>query len=87
MKRAQILLAAADGCADDVIAGTLRVGTSTVYRTKRRFVEDGLEQALAEAPRPGQPRKLAAGEEALHAGVLGDQGMVVQTEGQGCAAT
>jgi hypothetical protein len=65
VKRAHILLAAAAGCADDVIAKTLRVGTSTVYRTKRRFVEDGLASALAEAPRPGQPRKLAAGEEAL----------------------
>jgi len=65
VKRAQILLAAAAGCADAVIADTLQVGTSTVYRTKRRFVEDSLEQALAEAPRPGGPRKLAAGEEAL----------------------
>ena len=65
VKRVQILLAAAAGCADDVIADTLHVGTSTVYRTKRRFVEDSLAQALAEAPRPGGPRKLAAGEEAL----------------------
>jgi len=36
-----------------------------VYRTKERFVEDGLERALNEAPRPGPPRKLSASEEAL----------------------
>ena len=31
---------------------------STVYRTKRRFVEGNLELALAEAPRAGAERKL-----------------------------
>jgi DDE superfamily endonuclease/Homeodomain-like domain len=41
------------------------VGTPTVFRTKRRFVEEGLEEALREAPRPGARRKLAAVEEAL----------------------
>ena len=41
------------------------VGTSTVYRTKQRFVEDGLEDALSEEPRRGAERKLAANEEAL----------------------
>jgi transposase len=65
VKRAQILLAAAAGRQDDEIAGTLRVGTSTVYRTKRRFVEESLERALADEPRPGGKRKLAAREEVL----------------------
>lgn len=65
IKRAQILLAAAAGSADEVIAATVQVGTSTVYRTKRRFVEDSLERALAEEPRPGGKRTLAATEEAL----------------------
>src|SRR3972149_6698229 len=58
VKRAQILLAAAAGRLDDEIAGTLQVGTSTVYRTKRRFVEESLERALAEEPRPGAEGKL-----------------------------
>ncbi len=31
---------------------------STVYRTKRRFVEGNLERALKEEPRPGAERKL-----------------------------
>ena len=55
VKRAQILLAAAAGCSDEGIARTVRVGTSTVYRTKRQFVEESLEAALAEDPRPGEP--------------------------------
>jgi transposase len=65
VKRAQILLAAAAGQTDDAIATTVRVGTSTVYRTKRRFVEESLEAALSEDPRPGGPRKLTGSEEAL----------------------
>lgn len=65
LKRAQILLAADDGKTDETIASTLHVGTSTVYRTKQRFVEEGFERALNEAPRPGQPRKLSASDESL----------------------
>jgi transposase len=65
LKRAQILLAAASGSSDATIAENVSVGTSTVYRTKRRFVEEGLEAALSEEPRPGAERKLAAKEEAL----------------------
>lgn len=65
LKRAQILLAADDGKTDETIASTVHVGTSTVYRIKQRFVEEGLERALNEAPRPGQPRKLSASDESL----------------------
>src|SRR5216683_3052714 len=65
VKRAQILLAASAGATDEEIAANVRVGTSTVYRTKRRFVEEGLEEALSEEPRPGAERKLSMGEEAL----------------------
>ena len=65
IKRAQILLAAAAGSTDEEIARTVQVGTSTVYCTKRRFVEESLEQALAEDPRPGGRRKLAAAEEVM----------------------
>jgi transposase len=41
------------------------VGGSSVYRTKRRFVEGNLERALSEEPRPGAERKLTGKEEAL----------------------
>jgi len=65
LKRAQILLAADAGMPDEVIAQTLGVGGSTVYRTKRRFVEGNLDKALSEEPRPGARRKLTGQEEAL----------------------
>ncbi len=45
LKRAQILLASEAGALDNTIAKNISVGTSTVYRTKRRFVEEGLEAA------------------------------------------
>jgi transposase len=65
VKRAQILLAADAGAKDEDIALSVNVGGSTVYRTKRRFVEGNLEAALSEEPRPGAERKLSAKEEAL----------------------
>jgi transposase len=65
LKRAQILLAADAGVPDEDIAESVAVGGSTVYRTKRRFVEGNLERALSEEPRPGAARKLSGPEEAL----------------------
>jgi transposase len=65
IKRAQILVASDEGFSDEVIAATLNVSGSTIYRTKRRFVEANLEGALSEEPRPGVGRKLSSKEEAL----------------------
>src|SRR4030081_259161 len=65
IKRAQILLAANDGVSDEAIAATLKISGSTIYRTRRRFVEANLEGALTEEPRPGVERKLSSKEEAL----------------------
>src|ERR1700688_1449311 len=65
LKRAQILLAADAGASDEEIARSVGVGGSTVYRTKRRFVEGNLERALSEEPRPEAERKLSGKEEAL----------------------
>jgi transposase len=65
LKRAQILLAANAGASDENIATSVGVGGSTVYRTKRRFVEGNLDEALTEEPRPGATRKLLGKEEAL----------------------
>ena len=65
LKRAQILLAADAGASDAAIATSVAVGESTVYRTKRRFVEGNLDFALSEEPRPGATRKLSGKEEAL----------------------
>jgi transposase len=65
LKRAQILLAADGGSTDEEIARNVAVGTSTVYRTKQRFVEEGLERALSELPRPGAERKLDVVDQSL----------------------
>ena len=65
LKRAQILLAADAGAGDEEIAMSVGVSGSTVYRTKRRFVEGNLERALSEEQRPGAERKLTGKEEAL----------------------
>lgn len=65
VKRAQILLAADNGIHDGRIAAAVRVGTATVYRTKRRFVEGGVDHAIHDSPRPGAGRKLTGKQEAL----------------------
>src|SRR5712691_10194001 len=65
IKRAQVLLAADAGVPDQQIATRVSVGTSTVFRNKQRFVEEGFEAALSEDPRPGGERKLTSKEEAL----------------------
>src|SRR3979411_1811756 len=65
LNRAHILLAADSGVSDEDIALSVGVGGSTIYRTKRRFVEGNLKRALSEEPRPGAERKLTGKEEAL----------------------
>ncbi len=65
LKRAQILLAADAGASEVEIERSIGAGGSTIYRTKRRFVEVGLEAALSEEPRLGAERKLSGREEAL----------------------
>lgn len=65
VKRAQILLAAAEGQTAEQIVKIVRTSTATIYRVKRSFVEDGLETALHESHRPGGRRKLSGKEEAL----------------------
>ena len=65
VKRAQILLAAADGMTEQQIAKVVNSSAATIYRIKRSFVEQGLEAALHEAHRPGGRRKLSGKEEAL----------------------
>ena len=65
MRRAQILLAAADGHSDSAIARMLHSSVSTIERTRKRFVEAGLEVALHERPRPGARAKLDGKQEAF----------------------
>jgi len=58
VRRARILLKADEGWKDREITAALDTSSTTVERTRKRFVEGGLEKALNEDPRPGQKRKL-----------------------------
>jgi transposase len=64
MNRAHILLLAEEGRTDKAISQALHTSPSTLERTRRRFVEGGLEVALKESPRPGGKRKLDGHQEA-----------------------
>lgn len=63
--RAHILLQADEGACDAEIARALHVGVATVERTRKRCVEEGVEAALTERPRPGAAR-LLSGKQAAH---------------------
>jgi transposase len=58
LRRAQTLLLTNAGYKDEEIASMLHLGVATVERTRKKFVEGGLESALNERPRPGRVRKL-----------------------------
>ncbi len=62
--RARILLLAGDDATDEQIVDSLKTGFATVERTRKRFVEEGLE-CLNERPRRGQAPKLT-GKQAAH---------------------
>jgi transposase len=69
LNRARILIyadEAGSGVAkrDEQIAELLGVSMATVVRVRRRFVKEGLESALEEKPRPGQPLKLSGKQQA-----------------------
>lgn len=57
--RARILLKAAAGHRDEAIIQALDVSASRVAKTRQRCVEEGVEAALKDRPRPGQPCKLS----------------------------
>ena len=56
--RARILLKADAGWSAPKMADALDISVGTVFRTKRRFAEGGLEEALQERPRPRRTGKL-----------------------------
>jgi transposase len=65
LTRAHILLQADAGVTDEAIAQALHAGLATVERVRKRFVEQGLEAALTERPRPGGKGKLDGRTEAF----------------------
>ena len=64
VKRALVLLKADEGLPDHGVACALLISRATVGRVRRRFVNEGLQSALNERPRPGQKRKLDGRQEA-----------------------
>jgi len=65
LRRARTLLLADAGKTTSQICEALSTSTSTVYRTKKRFVDGGIDHALNEKRRPGAARKLDGSEVAL----------------------
>ena len=64
VKRALALLKADEGLRDREIAGVLLINPATVARTRKRYVEEGLEAAINDRPWPGRERKLDGRQEA-----------------------
>ena len=61
VKRALALLKADEGLRDGEIAGALLINAATVARVRKRFVEEGLEAAINDKPRPGREHFLGDG--------------------------
>ena len=64
VKRALALLKADEGLADREVAEAVSLSAATVARVRRRFVEEGVEAAINDRPRPGRGRKLNGRQEA-----------------------
>jgi transposase len=65
LTRTHILLQADAGATQEATATALHIGRATVVRICKRFVEEGLEAALGDRPRPGAQRKLDGKQEAF----------------------
>ena len=57
--RARILLKSATGCKYSEIMETLAVSATMVGKSRQRCVEEGVEAALQDRPRPGAVPKLS----------------------------
>jgi transposase len=62
--RANILLLADEGWETDTIANMVKVHRQKIWKTKKRFLQEGLKSSLEEKPRSGQPRKYTKKHEA-----------------------
>lgn len=65
LKRAEILLLGNDGYTVDEISDAVGRHPNTVRTTRKRYIDEGLEGAIFERPRPGKPQKIFTKEEAL----------------------
>jgi transposase len=65
LNRARILLLVDEGRAESDISRILGSSGNTIWRTKKRYNEGGLDWALNDEPRAGAPPKLDGKQEAL----------------------
>ena len=64
VNRAHVLMALHNGTSETVICRVLGLGRTALWRTRAAYCQGGLDYALHDAPRPGQPRKYQTGQEA-----------------------
>lgn len=64
MARANVLLLLDEGWKINIISQMLKVHRQRIWRIKKRFLEEGLDIALEEKPRSGQPIKYTKKHEA-----------------------
>lgn len=64
VSRAHLLMALDGGVAEAAICQVLGVGRTALWRTRAAYRQGGLEFALHDEARPGQPRKYQTNEEA-----------------------
>jgi putative transposase len=57
LQRAQILLALDKGISDQQIANVMSIERTRIWRTRKRYLEKGLEAALYDQARRGRPIK------------------------------
>lgn len=65
IRRAHVLLLAAENKQDKEVAAALHLNAQTVYQLRKRFVAVGLEATLYDKPRPGAVPRLDGKQEAL----------------------
>jgi len=64
INRAHILLALDEKVPESLIMQVLGVGRTVIWRTRSAFVEKGLDYALHDVSRPGQPRQYGTDQQA-----------------------
>jgi putative transposase len=64
MKRAQILLHSHAGRTPEQICEVVSTSVATVYLTRQHYRQEGVQAAIEEKPRSGQPRRMSSEQEA-----------------------
>lgn len=62
--RCRILLLAHEGKTDAQIIAALKVARNTIRQVRSRYVQEGMEAAINEQPRPGAPKKFSGRQKA-----------------------